>query len=89
MPPTIEATLRSLRKTRDLSLKDMAAEIGVTPKTVLAWEKGAAPPTLDHAERHRACLGIAMEDYQKLWAGARAAWETSHGETAAAKGASA
>lgn len=39
-----------------MSLRAMAAELGVTPMTVQRWESGAAMPRLEHAVAYRRLL---------------------------------
>lgn len=53
-----EVTLRSLRLRRGLSHRDVAAEVGVDPSTVVRWERGAHRPRAVNADRLAAILGV-------------------------------
>lgn len=83
MAVEVEATLRSLRKVGHKPLVRIAEECGVTTKTVLQWENGAAPPTIEHAVDHAKALGISLDDYWGLWQHANAAWQARRATGAA------
>lgn len=41
-------TLRAVRTSRGMSLRELARQVGVAPSVVHAWERGHAHPTLGH-----------------------------------------
>jgi transcriptional regulator with XRE-family HTH domain len=47
---------KSIRETAGASLRDIGSELGVTPMTVLRWERGEAEPRRDRAIAYRALL---------------------------------
>jgi DNA-binding XRE family transcriptional regulator len=50
------ANRRRIRQRAGLSLRQMAGQLGVTPMSVLRWERGEATPKLDHATAYRQLL---------------------------------
>lgn len=47
---------RSIRLEAKASLRDVAAELGVTPTTVMRWERGEAEPRRSRATAYRHLL---------------------------------
>lgn len=54
LPPPAER--RAIRQAARTSLSDVAAELGVSPMSVLRWERGESAPRLDHAIAYRRIL---------------------------------
>lgn len=50
------ANRRRIRQRAGLSLRQVAEPLGVTPMTVLRWERAEAVPKLDHAVAYRQLL---------------------------------
>jgi transcriptional regulator with XRE-family HTH domain len=50
------AMRKSIRKAAGVSLADMAQEFGVTPVTVLRWERGTSVPRRPQAIAYRQLL---------------------------------
>lgn len=46
-------------KRRNLSLRQVGAQVGVSQVTVWRWEHGLATPTEDHLARYAALLGVS------------------------------
>jgi DNA-binding XRE family transcriptional regulator len=45
-----------IRRESRVPLRDMGAHLGVTPMTILRWERGEAEPRIDHAIAYRQLL---------------------------------
>jgi DNA-binding XRE family transcriptional regulator len=54
LPPPVER--QRIRRAARASLSAVAAELGVSPMTVLRWERGESDPRLDHAAAYGALL---------------------------------
>jgi DNA-binding transcriptional regulator YiaG len=52
---------RSIRLSARVSLRDVAAELSVSPMTVLRWEQGKSEPRLVHAVAYRQLLDALRE----------------------------
>jgi DNA-binding transcriptional regulator YiaG len=50
------ATCRRIREEHGVTLRDVAAAVGVEPLTVLRWEHSRSKPRREHARRWRALL---------------------------------
>lgn len=81
MSVSLEKTLRAVRKLGPKSLKAIADEVGVTPKTILAWEKADGEPSITNAEKHALSIGITYDEYRDLWREARSARDEAARET--------
>lgn len=57
-------TLKAYRVNKGLTQESMARELGVTKKTVGAWEKGKSMPSLDKIESICCLLGVKYDDVQ-------------------------
>jgi putative transcriptional regulator len=55
-------TLPELRAERDWSQYTLATKIGVTPSTILRWEKGLAEPSASLLRELAAVFGVRMDD---------------------------
>ena len=52
---------RALRRASFLSLRDVAAEVGVAPSTVHAWETGKKVPSQENAARYGRLLTTLLQ----------------------------
>jgi transcriptional regulator with XRE-family HTH domain len=52
--------LRDLRSRAGLTQKQLAAELGVAPRTILRWEAGDQTPTLTDLRRLAARFGVTV-----------------------------
>ena len=59
---TKPTTLRGLRDSSGLSLKEVADVLGVTAATVSNWELGRRTPTADHVEKLCEFYGVKPSD---------------------------
>ena len=55
-------TLPELRAEREWSQYTLATRLGVTPSTVLRWEKGLAEPSASMLRELATVFGVRMED---------------------------
>ena len=55
------AARRAIRESANATYRDLAAELGVTPTTIMRWEKGKAQPRREHAAAYRKLLQ-ALQD---------------------------
>ena len=63
-----------LRRRRLLTQAELAAQVGVTTKTVQTWESGQAQPRLRHVRRLAEVLGVPAQELLEAFEGkARAA----------------
>jgi len=53
-------TVRRIRRTADLSQRELAAELGVSQTTVARWETGKAAPDLETLARMAALAGLRV-----------------------------
>ncbi|MCZ6745806.1 MAG: helix-turn-helix transcriptional regulator [Acidobacteria bacterium] len=60
MNASVPATLRQLRRQAGLSLKDVAARLGVHFTTVSAWERGRSEPSLERLRELARLYGVEM-----------------------------
>ncbi|ABR31325.1 XRE family transcriptional regulator [Thermosipho melanesiensis] len=60
-------TLRELREKKMLTQQQLAKLIGVTQRTISAYEIGQAKPSLDVAIRLAKALGVSVEDVFEAW----------------------
>ncbi|MBI1976918.1 MAG: helix-turn-helix transcriptional regulator [Candidatus Omnitrophica bacterium] len=59
--------IRNLRKARGLFQKELAHKIGVSPKTVCAWEKGINEPNPN--QRRKLCQELGITEAELFGAG--------------------
>lgn len=59
--PWIGPAIRDIRKASGLSMRDLAEESGVSPKTIERIERGEAEPTIGIVERILAPLGHDLD----------------------------
>ena len=57
-------TLKAARVNKGLTQKDVCIELGVTKKTVGAWENGKSMPKVDKIDALCALLGVKYDDIQ-------------------------
>lgn len=55
-------SLKAARVNADLTQKEAADLIGVTPETVLAWEKGRSFPTVDKLPKILETYRVTFDD---------------------------
>jgi len=54
--------LKTLRRRKFLTQKELAAKVGVSYQTVQTWEAGSAQPRLRHVPKLAEVLGVPAED---------------------------
>ena len=59
--------IRNLRKSKGLFQKELAHKIGVSPKTVCAWEKGINEP--NPTQRRKLCQALGITEAELFGAG--------------------
>ena len=58
----IATNLRTLRKVRSLSQPELAAKVGISPRTVARLEAGqVADPSINHVRSLAAALGVTVD----------------------------
>lgn len=62
--------LKSLRRRKFLTQKELAAKVGVSYQTVQSWEAGAAMPRLRHVPKLAEVLGVDAEQLAEILAAA-------------------
>lgn len=62
----IGARIRALRKSRDLSVPQLAQKLGYSQETVYQWEWGKRSPRFDQVEAIAAELGVAIAELVTL-----------------------
>ncbi|MBD5534227.1 MAG: helix-turn-helix transcriptional regulator [Lachnospiraceae bacterium] len=58
----ISEKMRSLRKEKKLTQKELAAKLYVTPSTVSKWENGVAVPDIYAVTSMAAVFGVAVPE---------------------------
>ena len=53
--------LRMLRRTKDMTQRELAEMVGVSEKTIIRWEKGEQAPNICDAQRLAKVLGCSMD----------------------------
>jgi transcriptional regulator with XRE-family HTH domain len=59
---TFGSTLRQLRLRAGYSIESLADEAGVTPSTLIFWERGAVCPSLANARKLARALAVGLDD---------------------------
>ena len=54
--------LRLLRRTKDMTQRELAEIVGVSEKTIIRWEKGEQAPNICDAQRLANVLGCSITD---------------------------
>lgn len=62
---TVGESIRDLRTTRGLSIKDLADQTGVTPAAVSRWESGKRVPTVENYNKLITALGAELTVVEK------------------------
>jgi transcriptional regulator with XRE-family HTH domain len=62
----LRPTLRLLRLSRGKTLGAVAAEVGVSRRTLMRWEKGKTRPHVDYARRLAEAYGVSVDDIASL-----------------------
>lgn len=60
---TIGQRIRAWRELRDLTERQLAEEIGVTPPAIYQWERHGKSPTLANLEEIARALRISMAQF--------------------------
>lgn len=61
LPEVFRENLRAARIRSGMSQRALAAEIGISPNSVVLWESGKASPTLSSVVKLATALGIPPE----------------------------
>lgn len=59
---SIESLIRTKRIEKNLTLKELGDEVGVTAQAVDAWEIGRSKPALHRLFRLSQVLGVSLEE---------------------------
>ena len=57
------AAIRRLQETTGLTDEDIAARIGVTPRTVRGWRRGLSVPRMERAEQIAKAFGLNLWEF--------------------------
>ena len=55
-------TFREWRRAKGVSIREIAAELGVNPSTIIKWENGTSKMPVDKAALYCQYLGIGLDD---------------------------
>lgn len=63
MTKSISDAMQEARWKANISARELGIRSGVSPNTILAWERGSSTPTVLNAEAVASVLGITIDEY--------------------------
>ena len=69
MNQTLGSRIAELRRKKNMTQEELAAELGVTPQAVSKWESGASDPSTSNLLALAKLYGVSAEDLLREAAG--------------------